>query len=307
MPNVTSQSLMFIPRRRRIGGAGSTTQLLGPTTNPNPSPVWHGQGADPSILVRYPDPDSPPQPAHFAFWSVLGSSDGEYTVRPDNPTNSIDVNLDPVTAMTATAWYLFAGGGGGNGGPAELETDAFLVEQNSFVEPTPIESVTPVDAWDPSDAREFVFTAESAEIEAQDSVVDPDEHFERWYALEGGATPGPGRALRVPEGDSGIAVATYRVPPGTSWKLPREPELVATIVGGVARDGNGGAIIGGHYHPIEPWSPFLAGLSVFSAARSFRPEERAALQREAMRAIAAEAAHVEREIKREARDGESRE
>ena len=85
-----------------------------------------------------------------------------------------------------------------------------------------------------------MFTAEPAEVEALDSVADPNQHFERWYALEGGAAPGPARSLHVPEGDSGIAIATYRVPPGTSWKLPREPGLVGTIVGGVAHDGSAG-------------------------------------------------------------------
>jgi hypothetical protein len=296
MPNVTTQSKMFIPRRRRIGGGGTMIGIVDPTTNPDPDPVAHVQGVESSVLVHYPKPDSEARPANFAFWSIVGSADGEYTVRPKNPEKGIDVNLDSGTNMTATAWYIFAGSGG-NGGPTELETDAFLVDREEFVEPTPIESVTPAGAWDPSDVREFVFTAEPSKVEALDSVVDPGEHFEQWYSLEGEAAPGPDRDLNVPEGDSGIAVATYRIPPPTHVVPSREPGLVGTLVGGVAHDGDGGIVVGGHYHPIGPWEPFLAALSVFNAAKALQPEARAAVQIEAMRAIASEAKRVEAQLR----------
>jgi hypothetical protein len=296
MTNVTTQSKMFVPRRRRIGGGGTMIGIVQPTTNPDPDPVCHVQGVEASVLVHYPKPESEAQPANFAFWSITGSADGEYTVRPKNPEKGIDVNLDPAKNMTATAWYMFAGGSG-NGGPSELETDAFLVDREEFVEPTPIESVTPTAAWDPSDVREFVFTAEPSKVEALDSVVDPSESFEQWYSIEGEAEPGPGRDLNVPKGDSGIAVATYRIPQPTHVTPSREPGLVGTLVGGVAFDGEGGIIVGGHYHPVEPWGPFLGALAVFNAAKALQPEARAAVQIEAMRAIAGEAKRVEQQLR----------
>jgi hypothetical protein len=109
--------------------------------------------------------------------------------------------------------------------------------------------------------------------------------------------PGPGRDLEVPQGDSGIAVATYRVPPPTHLKPPREFGLVGTLVGGVAHDGEGGIVLGGHYHPIGPWDPFLGALSVFNAVKALQPEARAAVQIEATRAIASEANHVEQQLR----------
>jgi hypothetical protein len=297
MPDVTTQFLMFVPRRRRIGGGGSAINVLPPSTNPVTSPGWNAPGAPETIDVHYPNPSSPAHPANFAFWSVVGSADGEFTDRPTDPANSIHVNLDPGTPMTATAWYIYAGGGNGNGNGSELETDAFLVDENQFVDPTPIDSVNPAAAWDPSDVREFVFTSQASDVEALDSVVDPHEHFETWYALEGGSTPGAGRSLHVPQDDNGIAVATYRVPPPTPFKPPREPGLGGTIVGGVARDGSGGIIIGGHYHPIGPWDPFLAALAVFAAAKALQPAAREAVQIEAMRAIAGEAQNIEQRLR----------
>jgi hypothetical protein len=296
MPTVTTQYLMFVPRRRRIGGAGTTIPLVPAVAN---FVTGDASGSAPdTIEVHYPQASSPAAPANFAFWSVLGSTDGEYTDRPGTPGNFIDVHTG-TSPVTMTAWYVFAGGGGGvgNGGVSELETDAFLVDQNQFVDPTPIESVSPPAAWDQSDVQEFVFTSESSDVLALESVVDPHDQFETWYALEGNSVPGAGRELHVPRNDTGIAVATYRIPPPIPFKPPREPGLGGTIVGGVAHDGSGGIIIGGHFHPIGPWNPFLAALSVYEAAKALQPEARALVQIEAMRAIASEAQHLQEQLK----------
>jgi hypothetical protein len=293
MPNVTTQYKMFVPRRRRIGGGGSTIDLVPAAVNAVSGDA-HATAPD-TIDVHYPNPQAPSAPANFAFWSVIGSADGEYTDRPGTPGNFLSVHTAS-GPVTMTAWYVFAGGGNGNGRP-ELETDAFLVDENAFVDPTPIESVTPADAWDHSDVNEFVFTSdESSDVLALDSVVDANEHFEVWYALEGGSTPA-GRTLQVPKDDNGIAVATYRIPPPVHFLPPGTHEQEGgTIVGGVAHDGSGGIIINGIYHPIGPWDPFLAGLAVFAAAKALQPEARARVQTEAMRAIANEARLVQRNL-----------
>lgn len=294
MPDVTTQYRMFVPRRRRIGGGGSAIDLVPPTTN---SVSGDAAGSAPdTIEVHYPGPQSDAGEANFAFWSVQGSSDGEYTARPGTPGNVVSVHTasDPVTM---TAWYVYHGGGNGNGA-TELETDAFLVDENAFVDPTPIQSVTPADAWDHSDWQEFVHTdAEAADVYALESVVDPNELFETWYTLEGGSTAA-GQTLQVPKGDNGIAIATYRIPPGqTPVKPPRGHEgVVGTIVGGVAVDGGGGVIVGGHYHPVGPWNPFLAASAVYSAAKALPHAERTRIQAEALRSIAAEAARLEKQL-----------
>jgi hypothetical protein len=89
MPDVTTQFLMFVPRRRRIGGGGSAINVLPPASNPVSSSVWHGPGAPETIDVHYPNPGSPLAPTNFAFWSVVGSANGEFTDRPSDPANSI--------------------------------------------------------------------------------------------------------------------------------------------------------------------------------------------------------------------------
>jgi hypothetical protein len=170
------------------------------------------------------------------------------------------------------------------------------VSQDDFVEPTPIESVTPADAWDHSDVNEFVFTdREASDVLALDSVVDPHEHFEQWYSLEGAAVPA-GRSLHVPLRDNGIAIATYRTPQTHVPKVGEGEGAGGTIVGGVARDGSGGIIINGVFHPIGPWNPLLAGIAVYQAARGLQTEARLQVQREALRAIAAEAQALERQL-----------
>ena len=193
--------------------------------------------------------------------------------------------------MSATAWYCLPGNGSGPG-EGELETDAFLVNKEEFVEPTPIESVTPASAWDHSDVDEFVFTTGPSDVLALDSVVDPGEHFERWYSLEGEAKS-TGKELQVPAEDDGIAIATYRIPPSSSPRKPgAEGSIYGTIVGGPAVDGGGGIIINGVFHRIEPWGPFLAGIAVYEAAGGLQEKARTAVQGEALRAIAAYAGEL---------------
>jgi hypothetical protein len=259
----------------------------------------HGSAPD-TIEVHYPNPMSDPHDANFAFWSIVGSSDGEYTERPGTPGNAITVHTDS-DPLTMTAWYIYAGSGG-NGGTTELETDAFLVDQNTFVDPTPIQSVTPADAWDHSDVSEFVFTAnESSDVFALDTVVDPAEHFEKWYALEGASVPA-GQTLQVPKGDNGIAVATYHIPP-----VQQPPKfgginegVVGIVVGGVPFDGGGGIIVNGHYHPVPPWSPFLAAMAVYQSATALPRESRARVQMEALRAIVQAAQAMEKQVQAQA-------
>ena len=79
-----------------------------------------------------------------------------------------------------------------------------------------------------------------------------------------------------------------------TWNSPGAPETID--VGGVAHDGSGGIIVGGHYHPIGPWDPFLAALTVYDAAKGLQPGAREAVQIEAMRAISAEAHAVETQL-----------
>jgi hypothetical protein len=295
VPTVTTQFRMFVPRRRRIGGGGATVDILPAAVN-----LVSGDYtsiAPETIEIHYPSATDDPRAANFVFWSVRGSAQGEFT--QDDPALVAHTGAG---ALSATAWYCLAAvPGGTNGGGTELETDAFLVDQDAFVEPTPIASVTPADAWDHTDVDEFVFTStESSDLQALDTVIDPNEHFERWYALEGGATPTSGRGLHVPQGDNGIAIATFRVPPPVDLKPPPDDHREGgTIVGGVAHDGSGGIIINGHFHPIGPWDPMLAALSIYRAALGLRKDARLRVQREALRSISAEAQRLQSELKSE--------
>src|SRR3954468_165000 len=191
MPNVTTQYRMFVPRRRRFGGGAATVQVLDPATSFVSG--TYNTNAPEIIEVPYPDPSSDELEARFMFWSVRGAQDGEWT--SDDAALHAQTNGGP---MNVTAWYRLVGGGTGEG-EAELETDAFLVEQDAFVEPTPIQSVNPPSAWHHSDADEFVFTTTPSDVQARDTVVDAAEHFEHWYAFDGNAAPTGGAGLHVPQ------------------------------------------------------------------------------------------------------------
>ena len=296
MPNVTTQYRMFVPRRRRIGGGGSAIDLVPSSVNLVTGDA--SAGAPDTIEVHYPNAQADAGEANFAFWSVIGSTDGEYTARPGTPGNFVSVHTgsDPVTM---TAWYVYAGTGTNGNGAHELETDAFLVDENTFIDPTPIQSVTPPAAWDQTDVKEFVFTDDEAvDVLALDTVTNPSEHFEKWYTLEGGSVPA-GATLQVPRHDNGIAIATYRIPPHQQpppFKGHAGEGEVGIIVGGVAVDGGGGIIVGGHYHPVPPWSPFLAAIAVYQAAAGLPHDARARVQTEALRSIANEAKQMQKQV-----------
>lgn len=288
---VTRDYQMFVPRRRRIGTGAAVA--VGPTTTNSIDGDHYADLAPGDIGVHYPDAGAASQIAHFLFWSVRGAADGDRT----DANASLDVALDG-TPVHLTAWYALPGGGGlpGTGDP-ELETDAFVVELNQFIEPTPIASVSPAAMWDPSDVQEFVFTSEPSDVTALSSMNDPHELFEHWYVLEGGAVANGGPEIHVPQGDNGIAIATYRVPKTAVVKPPHDRyETGGIIVGGVAHDGSGGIIINGILHPIGPWDPWLATSAVLRAARGLPAEARVQVERAALRAAAGEARLLERGI-----------
>jgi hypothetical protein len=106
----------------------------------------------------------------------------------------------------------------------------------------------------------------------------------------------------VPEGDNGIAIATYLVPQPVhlGGKLGQGEQTGGTIVGGVAHDGSGGIIINGVYHHIGPWNPFLAGLAVYDAAKALPAKSRMQVQRAALQAIGAEAHRLEAHLANQA-------
>jgi hypothetical protein len=257
---------MFVPRRRRVG-TGGTISVGNPPPPSNVSGDYPAFAPD-TIDVHYPHAGDPARPAKFAFWSVNGSADGAYTT----PDQALVAHTDS-GPMSVTAWYVLTGGGGGGGnGRSELETDAFLVSENAFIDPTPIASVTPANAWDHGDVSEYVFTdTEASDVEALDAIAGHGaEQFERWYSLEGGATPNGDHLLHVPQGDDGIAISTYHEPPAGRPPRLHPGEGVSSggkIVGGVAVDGGGGIIVNGHFVPIGPWNPLLAGIAVLEAAK----------------------------------------
>ena len=82
MPNVTTQYRMFVPRRRRIGGGGAAIDLVPASVNFVTGDA-HATAPD-TIDLHYPNPGSPNAPANFAFWSVVGSSDGELALWVDD-------------------------------------------------------------------------------------------------------------------------------------------------------------------------------------------------------------------------------
>ncbi len=271
---------------RRLHAGSATDDIVAPLTTITPSGGTYGAWASPSI--SWSDTNGS-HSADFAFWSVVGAADGGSV--STSQSLSITVGSSDVQAV---AWYLPTGGGNGTGGPA-FYIDAFDVNAGRFFDEDFV-TVTP-DAGLAANANETgVVPTDSAEdIHAVGSIESVP--FLDWTKF---VQPVPqvisSEDLHADAGGTALAFAFYQTPVSATPRVPGHYGIGGTIVGGVARDGSGGIIVGGHYHPIGPWNPFLATLAVVEAAKALPTGARNRVQIEALRGLVAYANQVQEQL-----------
>jgi hypothetical protein len=107
---------------RRLHAGTATDDIIAPLATVTPDGGTYQAWASPSISWT----DSKGMhSANFAFWSVVGASDGASVTT----SQSLSITVDG-SDVQAVAWYMPTGGGG-NGAPA-VYIDAFDVDQGRF-------------------------------------------------------------------------------------------------------------------------------------------------------------------------------
>jgi hypothetical protein len=254
MPTVHTRYVVWESRGfRHKSGSGAVDITTPATTNVTVGGYYSAYG--------FPDgtwtDKSGKHTGHFAFWSVVGTTDGaSFTTNPN-----LHVQVDSVDVQ-ATAWYI-EGGGIGTGGP-ELLIDAFDVDIGDFVLDDFVDVVS-----DPSLTSEANLdgivptTTRTEDVQAYASIRSVP--FSRWIVVEG-AEPVTKRDLTGTENTTAIAFAMYQSPHG-GFHPPRVTVSDVTWVSwGVAVDGGGLTGRG----PQPPWGPFVrelaAGLALADTA-----------------------------------------
>jgi hypothetical protein len=273
---------------RRLHAGTATDDIVAPLTTITPAGGTYGAWASPTI--SWSDANGT-HSADFAFWSIVGAADGASV----STAQSLSITVGD-SDVQAVAWYLPRGGGNGPPGGPAFYIDAFDIDAGRFFDEDFV-TITP-DAGLTANANEtgVVPTTSAEDVHAVASIEGVP--FLDWTKF---VDPGPqvisGEDLHADEGSTVLAFAFYQTPVGATPRVPGHYGIGGTIVGGVARDGSGGIIVGGHYHPIGPWNPLLATLAVVEAAKALPAEVRFRVQREAMQGLASYANQVQEELK----------
>jgi len=190
--------------------------------------------------------------SELLFWSVTDGANGQ--TYPAGPLTQ-PVGDNP---LTITAWYYPIGGVGT--GPTSIIVDAFSAVRGSFIDDTFVTVTSDPALTSSANVVGVVPTSRPETLQAAASVSSTSEPFSRWQSF--GAGTASGNLLNVPVGASGVAIAFYEATAGIP--LPRLPKgdygIVGTIIGGPAVDGDGGIIVNGVFHHIDPWGPLLVAL-----------------------------------------------
>jgi|GEM_PF-5246846 len=177
------------------------------------------------------------QAYRFVLWNVSmpsGETFDGFTV----DDRVVTINATPSSSLVATAWYEPIGGPGGPSGPPAVVTYGLDRVANRFFRASPIEAVTPSDAW--TAGARSVLTAGGAAIDAQDRIeielhvktflrIDRDAAFEGWR-MRGRVVAGD--VLTVEPGIGGIAIAVFRQRVRLK-ECPAMPEYLAKFLRGI--------------------------------------------------------------------------
>lgn len=150
------------------------------------APVMGGAIAlESAAPLAIPNPSNPGEYLNFVFlfWNISGASNSGIE---SNANISIQIGTKDVTA---TAWYVQAGGPG----PAwtGVYTYAFSESQDKFLTDIPIASVTPAAAWTPGNNKvetDAQVAPAGVDIYADNNIGG--EPFDLWLTFSGGTVTG---------------------------------------------------------------------------------------------------------------------
>jgi hypothetical protein len=253
---------------RRLHAGTATDDIVAPLATVTPDGGTYQAWASPSI--SWTDSHGM-HSANFAFWWVVGALGGASVTTSQSLSCTVDGS-----DVQAVAWYLPAGGSGGNGPPA-VYIDAFDVDQGRFFDEDFV-TVTP-DAALSANANEtgVVPTTSAEDILAVTSIESVP--FLDWTEF---VQPTPrvinNEDLHADASSSAVAFAFY-LTPVTSFGRPPRYEVGTWVSYGVTVDAGG---VTGH-GPVPPWNPFLrqlaAGLALADAASLVAAELQGALRK----------------------------
>lgn len=260
MSLVTTHYRTWATRHRRRAGA-TALEIAPATTTTVTNPGIYQTVAFPTI--SWFDENGNIKSANFAFWSVTGTSAAIQGFIATEAQLSINVAGENITAV---AWYIPVGEGGGTG--TGIDIDAFDVNKgefvlDDFVNVTSDSSLSTSANWDG-----YVPTASAQTVEAFAAISVGN--FVVWDIVMGNSLTKSARNLMAPANSSGIAFAFYQKPaPGGGIRMPHDRYSQGVWVSrGVMVDG-GGPTGGG---PVGPWDPLfgelIAGLNLAYNART---------------------------------------
>lgn len=280
MPTVHTRYVTWISRGRRHHGS-SSEDLIMPLSTQVPDNGTYQAWAAPSIGWN---DQSGHHDAGFAFWSITGAADGASVTTSQTPT----VHAGS-TDVSATAWYIPSGGGGG--GPGVL-IDAFDVGLGNFVDDDFVDVVTDAGLTAAANNDGWVPTASPEDIRAYTSIHAVP--FLDWTVVAG-TEPAAGRDLNATAGSSAVAFAFYQAPVLGKLHIPVFEEGT-WVSWGVMVDGGGPTGRG----PVPPWTPFVrelaAGLALAETAGLVNPELRGSVLRLAAKQVAAAANAISKQM-----------
>jgi hypothetical protein len=269
MPTVHTRYVTY----NRIGGrrlhAGTATEdIVAPLATITPDGGTYQAWASPSI--SWTDTHGT-HSANFAFWSVVGASDGASVTTGQSLSSTVGGS-----DVQAVAWYLPPSGGNGAGGPA-VYIDAFDVDQGRFSDDDFV-TITPDSALSANANETGVVPTTSAEdIHALTRLENVP--FLDWMEF---VQPAPqvinNEDLHADADSTAVAFAFYQtvvIP----HPRPRRDELGTWVSYGVTVDAGGPT---GH-GPVPPWAPLLrqlaAGLVLADAASLVAADLQGALRK----------------------------
>jgi hypothetical protein len=147
-------------------------------------------GAPPNITTG----SGPTAQSHaFLFWNVKGAVNTQ-------PSQTIsDVGT---TALSASAWFIPTGPGGGPGGPPAVGLLTFSIGGDHFLSASPVQSASPAGAVSGT-------TVDTTGGPVSVNAVDAEaaEAFQAWTLFCAGSAIGD--ILNLPQDASGLAMASY--------------------------------------------------------------------------------------------------
>jgi hypothetical protein len=291
MPTVHTRYVTYNRKGgRRLHGGTATDDIVTPLSTLTPDGGTYQAWASPSI--SWTDLQGM-HSADFAFWSVVGASDGASVATTQSLTVLVG-NAD----VQAVAWYLPTGGGDGgkNGGPA-FYIDAFDVTHGRFFDEDFV-NITP-DTNLTANANELgVVPTTSAELIHAVSSIEGIPFLDWTEFVQPTPQVNNSEDLHAPARTTALAFAFYRTPERVVLRRPPREDVGTWVSWGVMVDGGGPTGAG----PVPPWNPYIrqlaAGLALADAAHMVAPQLRDAVNKIAAEQVSLASRQIAGQIKK---------